>query len=128
MPSSSSEIFDLSRSAPDARQQLTVASADFAVAWTAGVLVALASRPLCAAGSEVPLLVLLGVSITVLALNTVVLAGRTGQSVGARLAQTADVSSSNGRPVGAVVMAQALAAGGASRDPRLVRISLAARA
>lgn len=125
MPRTSHKIYDLSRSAPDTRQQVTAGSADFAVAWTAGLATAVASRPLFGAGSAGPLLVLLAASVIALALNTIVLAGRTGQSVGARVAQTADVSRRNGRPVGVVVMAQVLVAGGIARDPRLVKISLA---
>lgn len=123
-------IYDLSRVA-DRRQQLTAGSADFAVCWTVGLLAAVAARPLFGATSHGPVLVLVGVGLAAWALNAIVLAGLTGQSVGAVVAQTADVCARSGRPVGVLAMArQILVDGAAARDPEfgeIRRVSLTGR-
>jgi hypothetical protein len=113
-------------STPTDRQVATAVAADTAIALTAGAVLALPSTLMFPTGSSGPLLVWAVLACGLHLLNAVWLAGCTGQSVGGRAAQVAEVCPRTGRPVGPSTMAQVLArGGGAMRDPRVVRISTA---
>jgi len=120
-------IYDLSRSAPTVHQHLTAGSADFCLSWMSGLAAMAAARAVIGTATSVPWLVLTVVVTGVWVASTIVLAGMTGQSLGARVAQTADVCPRSGRPAGVAVMARAFVGGSLARDGRLTRISLAGR-
>jgi hypothetical protein len=105
-------------------QRSTALAADFALAWTLGVLAGLVTRQLAGAGTPAPLLALLVTAELVHAVNAIVLAGVTGRTFGARVAQTAEVCSRTGRPVGVRVMAHRFVTSLRAYDPRTMTVSL----
>jgi hypothetical protein len=123
MPSSHRRLFDRSTLATD-HQRFTAAAADFAAAWTLGVLAGLVVRTWLGPGSLLPLLGVLLVAELAHSANAILLAGRTGQTFGARVARTAQVCSRTGRPVGVRVMARVFVTSLRGYDPRTMTISL----
>lgn len=106
------------------RQKVTSAAADIAIVNTAGIAVALLVRLATGQDSYAPVLVWLALALLLHATNGIWLTGRSGQSLGDRIARVACLSPATGRPVGVNTLARASAAG-ADRDPRVMRVSLA---
>ena len=119
--------FDLSRATPTVHQHMTAGTADFCVSWMVGLTATAATRSLVGGATSLAWVLLTAVVAGVWVTSTIVLAGLTGQSLGARVAQTAEVCARSGRPGGVPTMALAFVGGALAREGRLARISLAGR-
>ncbi len=106
-------------------QTLTSAAADVAVINTAGVAAGLLARLGTGQDSYAPVLVWLAVALVLHVVNGVWLTGRSGQSVGDRVARIASVSPATGRPAGVATVARVSWLGAGGRDGRLARVSVA---
>jgi hypothetical protein len=106
-------------------QSVTAAVADLAVVNGVGVVVGLLARAVTGQQSLVPVLTWMALTLLLHAVNSLWLAGRTGQSVGDRIAQVATLSPTTGRPLGAVNLARVSVRG--LRPFVVARVSLAPR-
>ncbi|MGN6132802.1 MAG: hypothetical protein ACTHOK_20935 [Nocardioidaceae bacterium] len=104
-------------------QSLTAATADLALVNSVGVAAGLAVRALTTQQSLVPVLTWLALTLLLHGANSLWLAGRTGQSVGDRIAQVATLSPATGRPLGALNLARISVRG--VRPFVVARVSLA---
>lgn len=109
--------------APTRRQECTRLAADVALGWWTALVVAGIAHGLFGASTDTAFGWFFASMVLFLLGNGIVLVGATGRSIGARVAGTAEVSSTTGQPLGVATYAHIVTLGQGDADPRYRHIS-----